>query len=96
MPKYFVYIMTNNHNTVLYTGVTNNLMRRVHEHKNGVYAGFTKRYNCHKLVWFDPIPDLQTALKQEQRIKRWKREFKINLINKLNPEWRDLYDDLQP
>jgi putative endonuclease len=94
MHEYFVYIMTNDHHTVLYTGVTNNLIRRVYEHKNNLHAGFTKKYNCHKLVWFDTTTDIQTAMNQEKRIKRWKREFKQNLINKFNPDWKDLYDDL--
>ena len=86
--------MANKYNTVLYTGVTNNLIRRVYEHKNNLIDGFTKKYNCHKLVWFQETNSIEDAIKEEKRIKKWKREYKENLIRKMNPEWKDLYDDL--
>jgi len=92
--KYYVYMMANNRNTVLYVGVTNNLVRRVYEHKQGVVPGFTKKYNCHKLVWFQESDDIRVAIETEKRMKKWKRAYKENLINAMNPEWRDLYDDL--
>ena len=94
MNSYYVYIMANKYNTVLYTGVTNNLIRRVYEHKNNLIDGFTKKYNCHKLVWFQETNNIEEAIKEEKRIKKWKREYKENLIRKMNPEWKDLYDDL--
>ncbi|KAA3610954.1 MAG: GIY-YIG nuclease family protein [Calditrichaeota bacterium] len=94
MNTYFVYIMTNKHHTVLYIGVTNNLIRRVYEHKTGAADGFTKKYNCHKLVWYEEIPDVRIAIEHEKRMKKWKKKFKQNLINSLNPDWRDLYGDI--
>ncbi len=94
MKRYYVYIMTNKNNTVLYTGVTNNLIRRVYEHKNNLVEGFTKKYKCHKLVWYQETNSIESAIAQEKRIKKWKREYKENLIKKMNPEWKDLYDDL--
>ena len=87
-------MMTNKYNTVLYTGITNNLIRRVHEHKNNLIDGFTKKYKCHKLVWYDVTRDVYSAIIQEKRMKKWKRLYKENVINEMNPEWKDLYDDL--
>jgi len=86
--------MTNKYNTVLYTGITNNLIRRVYEHKNNLIDGFTKKYNCHKLVWYEATKDVYSAITQEKRIKKWKKIYKENAINEMNPEWKDLYDDL--
>jgi len=86
--------MTNVNNTVLYLGVTNDLKRRAIEHRLGLNEGFTKKYRCVKLVWFEKFEDIRLAIDQEKRMKKWKREFKINLINSLNPEWSDLYDFL--
>ena len=86
--------MTNNHHTVLYIGVTNDLIRRVYEHKMNLIDGFTKKYNCHKLVWFQQTNDITSAIAQEKKMKKWKRKYKENLIRKINPEWKDLYDDL--
>jgi len=94
MGSYFVYIITNRINTVLYTGFTGDLVHRVCQHKSGTYDGFSKKYKCHKLVWYDEFPDAMSAIEAEKRIKKWKREYKINLITKLNPEWRDLYLDI--
>ncbi len=94
MKSYYVYMMTNKYNKVLYIGVTNNLIRRVYEHKNGLIPGFTKKYNCHKLVWFEESGNIESAILKEKRMKKWKREYKENVINEMNPAWRDLYDDL--
>ena len=94
MKTYYVYIMTNNHHTVLYIGVTNDLIRRVYEHKMNLIDGFTKKYNCHKLVWFQQTNDITSAIAQEKKMKKWKRKYKENLIRQMNPEWKDLYDDL--
>jgi putative endonuclease len=86
--------MTNKNNNVLYIGVTNNLIRRVYEHKTGMIAGFTKKYNCNKLVWFQLTQDIEAAIIQEKRMKKWKREYKENVIRELNPDWKDLYNDI--
>ena len=96
MKKYYVYMMTNKNNTVLYIGVTNNLVRRVYEHKKNLIEGFTKKYNCHKLVWFAETESVESAILQEKRMKKWKREYKENVINQLNPEWKDLYFEIIP
>ena len=87
---YYVYLITNFKNTVLYTGVTNDLERRVFEHKNGTYEGFTKKYNCNKLVYFEVYSDPENAIKREKEIKGWVREKKDNLINAVNPAWLNL------
>ena len=86
--------MTNKNNTVLYIGVTNNLVRRVQEHNSGLHEGFTKKYNCKKLVWFEECSDIKEAIAQEKRMKKWKRKYKENVINKMNPTWKDLYSDM--
>ena len=92
--EYYVYIMTNAHNTVLYTGVTNNLARRVHEHKNGLGSTFVKKYNVHKLVYYEQGNDVNAAIAREKQIKGGSRQKKIDLINKMNPEWKDLYEEI--
>ena len=89
MNQYYVYIMTNNSKT-LYTGVTNNLMRRVYEHKNKMIDGFTKKYNITKLVYYEETNDVQAAIAREKQIKGWLRKKKIDLIEIMNPEWKDL------
>ena len=90
--KYFyVYILTNEYNKVLYTGVTNNLLRRVYEHKEGLIKGFTSRYNVNKLVYYEEGGDAYGAITREKQIKGYNRAKKINLINSKNPTWRDLY-----
>jgi putative endonuclease len=91
--EYYVYIMTNKSRT-LYTGVTNNLMRRVHEHKNKLVPGFTSKYNIQFLVYYESTPTVYVALEREKQIKGWLRAKKIALINSINPEWKDLYEDL--
>ncbi|MBC7876567.1 MAG: GIY-YIG nuclease family protein [Anaerolineales bacterium] len=86
--------MTNSHNTVLYTGVSNNLARRVYEHKNGLGGSFTKNYNIHKLVYYEVGDNIHSAIATEKQIKGGSRQKKLNLINSMNPEWKDLYDDI--
>lgn len=86
--------MTNKRNTVLYTGVTNNLQRRVLEHKSGEGSGFTKKYNVHKLIYYESGIDINAAIAREKQIKAGSRQKKVDLINGLNPEWKDLYDTL--
>ena len=92
--NYCVYIMTNRYNTTLYTGVTNNLKRRVYEHKSGRGGAFTSRYNLTKLVYYEVTNDVNAAIAREKQIKAGSRQKKIDLVNSMNPEWRDLYDDV--
>ncbi|MBI4655850.1 MAG: GIY-YIG nuclease family protein [Elusimicrobia bacterium] len=92
--EYYIYIMTNWSNIVLYTGVTNNLMRRVYEHKQKLVPGFTSKYNITKLVYYETTPDVNTAIGREKQIKGGSRQKKIDLISKMNPEWKDLYSAL--
>ena len=89
--SYYVYIMTNKHNTVLYTGVTGNLGQRVYEHKNKIRDGFTAKYNVNKLVFAEYFNDVKYALEAEKQIKSWSRQKKIDLIESVNPELKDLY-----
>ena len=91
--QYCVYIMTNVHNTVLYTGVTNNLQRRALEHKAGKGGAFTKKYNVHKLVYFEYGNDINVAIFREKQIKAGSRQKKIDLIKSINPEWKDLFEE---
>ncbi len=86
--------MTNTHNTVLYTGVTNNLARRVYEHKNGLGSKFVKKYNVHKLVYYEIGNDINAAIAREKQIKGGSRKKKIDLINNMNPQWKDLYEEI--
>ena len=92
--EYCVYIMTNANNTVLYTGVTNDLARRVYEHKNGLGSAFVKRYNAHKLIYYEVGDNIHSAVAREKQIKGGSRQKKIDLINSLNPEWKDLFDEI--
>jgi putative endonuclease len=91
---YCVYIMTNKNNSTLYTGVTNNLLRRVYEHKKGVGSKFTHRYKINKLVYYKTTNDVEAAIMREKQIKDGSREKKIDLVNSINPGWQDLSDDL--
>ena len=91
---FYIYAMTNSTNKVLYIGVTNNLKRRIYEHKNEIVEGFTKKYNTHKLVYYEVYADAYTAISREKQLKKWRREKKNQLINKKNPEWNDLYEKL--
>ena len=92
--EYCVYIMTNAHNTVIYSGVTNDLARRVYEHRNGLGGIFTKKYNVIKLVYFEVTDNVQAALAREKQIKGGSRKKKIDLVNSINPEWKDLYEEI--
>ena len=92
--QYYVYIMTNAGNTALYTGVTSDLVKRVHEHKEKFVEGFTKRYNIAKLVYYEICSDIEGAIMREKQIKAGSRQKKVKLISSMNTEWRDLYDDL--
>ena len=92
--QYCVYIMTNAHNTVLYTGVTDDLARRVHEHKTGTGSIFAKKYNVHKLVYYETGDNIHSAIAREKQIKGGSRQKKIDLINSLNPAWKDLYEEI--
>jgi len=86
--------MTNKNNTIIYTGVTNDLKRRVYEHKEKLINGFTKKYNVNKLVYFEFTSDINSAIQREKQIKAGSRQRKINLINSMNKEWRDLYNEI--
>jgi len=86
-----VYILANKRNGTLYTGVTSDLLKRVWEHKNDLVEGFTKKYEVHKLVWFEVHERMISAIEREKRIKEWKRKWKIELIENNNPDWQDLF-----
>ena len=91
--EYYTYIMTNSRNTVLYTGITSNLMRRVGDHKAGIGGTFTKKYNVVKLVYYEFTNEAHLAITREKQIKSWSRKRKEDLINGINPEWKDLFDE---
>jgi putative endonuclease len=91
---YFVYILTNSYNTVLYTGVTNDLIRRINEHKNGIGSKFTSRYRVYRLVYVESTESVEGAIGREKQIKGWSRAKKVSLIESVNPEWKDLSDEL--
>lgn len=94
MKLYHVYILSNKNNSVLYTGVTNDLEQRVFEHKTKLHPkSFTAKYNCDKLVFFEEFDDIETAIKREKQLKRYQRIWKEDLINKFNSEWKDLSED---
>ena len=94
MKQYYVYIMASKRNGTLYIGVTNNLIRRVYEHKNNLIKGFTSKYGVHRLVYFESTSEVESAILREKQLKKWKREWKLELIEKINPEWKDLYEEL--
>lgn len=89
-----VYIMASKKNGTLYVGVTSNLVKRIWEHKNNMVEGFTKRYGVHRLVWYELHASLESALAREKRLKDWKRAWKLELIEKNNPDWQDLYSTI--
>ena len=90
---YYVYLLTNKGNSVLYAGVTNNLERRIYEHKNKLIDGFTKKYNLGKLVYYESTTEVQSAIAREKQIKGWTRKRKNDLIEGINPEWKDLSEE---
>jgi len=91
----YAYMITNKNHTVLYTGVTSNLYSRISEHKNGIGSKFTSKYNCTELVYWEYHDHIETAIKREKQIKKWKRAYKENVINEMNPEWLDLFDQVE-
>ncbi len=90
----FVYLMANRRNGPIYLGVTSHLVARVYAHRTGLIDGFTKQYGCTRLVWYAACGDIQTARAREHSMKKWKRAWKIRLIEELNPQWRDLFDEI--
>lgn len=92
--NYWVYILASAPGGTLYVGVTNNLVRRTYQHREGKVAGFTKQYAVKRLVYFEPHDTAYAAIQREKNIKHWSREWKVDLIVKANPDWRDLYDDI--
>jgi len=95
MEKYFyVYILSSRRNGTLYIGVTSNLVKRVFEHKNDLVEGFTERYGVHNLVWYEQHENPLSAIAREKQLKKWKRDWKLRLIEQDNPEWKDLYPNL--
>lgn len=94
MKQLCVYLLASKRNGTLYVGVTSDLIKRIWEHKNNVVEGFTKRYRVHILVWYEPHVSMESAIGREKAIKAWKRDWKLELIERDNPDWRDLYEDL--
>ncbi|WP_010183862.1 GIY-YIG nuclease family protein [Sphingomonas sp. PAMC 26605] len=92
----FVYIMASGRNGTIYLGVTSDLLKRAWEHRNGVVAGFTKKYGCNRLVWYEAYDGIEEARQRELRMKEWKRAWKVKQIEGLNPDWDDLFDTLTP
>lgn len=92
--NYYVYILANRRNGALYVGVTNDLIRRVYEHREGLADGFSKRHGIKQLMWFDCTGDVLAAIAREKQLKNWKRAWKIELIERGNPHWRDLYESI--
>lgn len=90
MENYYIYILTNNSNNVLYIGFTNDLKRRIYEHKNKVFEGFTNKYNVSKLVYYEITSDVKAAIQREKNLKKWNRQWKFELIKKSNPSFKDL------
>ena len=90
----YVYIMTNKPKGTLYIGVTSDIIKRVYEHKNKLTDGFTKRYNLNKLVYYEVYDEIDEAIKREKQLKSWKRDWKIELVEKMNSNWDDLYDEI--
>ena len=94
MNQYFVYILASKRNGTLYIGITRNLVKRVYEHKHNKVEGFTEKYEVHRLVWYEDCGDVREAITKEKQLKKWNRKWKLALIEKTNPEWQDLYDEL--
>ena len=91
---FFIYILASKRNGVIYTGVTSDLIKRIWQHKNNVNSGFTSRYKVYKLVYYEVHSMAESALRRERRLKEWQRQWKIDLIEGLNPEWKDLYSSI--
>ena len=93
MKNYYIYILASKKNGALYIGMTNDLVRRIFEYKSGLIEGYTKKYSVDKLVYFESTTDVNEAIAREKRLKKWKRQWKIDLIENSNPDWRDLSED---
>lgn len=91
---YYVYILTNKNLSTFYTGITSNLIKRTYEHKESFVPGFTKKYNVKKLVYYETYTDVRNALDREKQLKKWHRDWKIRIISKFNPSWKDLQSQL--
>ncbi|MDQ5987586.1 MAG: hypothetical protein CSYNP_03331 [Syntrophus sp. SKADARSKE-3] len=91
---FFVYILCNKKNGTVYTGVTSDLVRRIYEHRNNFVDGFSKKYELHNLVWYELHETANSAIRREKQIKKWERKWKLELIEKDNPDWKDLYDEI--
>ena len=94
MTSFYVYLLASRRHGTLYLGMTNDLVRRVHEHKSKSVPGFTRRYGVDRLVWFEIYDDPATAISREKELKKWRRDWKIRLIEEQNPDWRDLYETI--
>ena len=94
MKQYYVYILASQCNGTLYVGMTNNLVRRIWEHKHDMVEGFTKKYGVHQLVWYEVAATPLAAITREKQLKKWNRAWKLQFIEESNPEWKDLYSDL--
>ena len=94
MKKGFIYMMTNKQYGVLYIGITSDIVKRVYEHKNSYVDGFTKQYNLNILVYYEVYDEIEEAIKREKQLKNWHREWKVELVNKQNPNWEDLYESI--
>jgi putative endonuclease len=94
MKNFCVYILSSRRNGTIYTGVTSDLPKRIYEHKKGLVEGFTKKYNIHNLVWYEIHESAESAITGEKQIKKWKRAWKLDLIEKSNPRWNDLYNEI--
>jgi len=93
---YYVYILASERNGTLYIGVTNDLTRRIYEHKNNLIKGFTQKYNVHRLVWYESTNDINSALQREKQLKKWNRKWKLRLIEDTNNDWSDLSNQHKP
>ena len=94
MRDYYVYILASKRNGTLYIGITNDLVRRVYEHKHDLINGFTQKYSVHMLVYFKQYKNVESAIRREKQLKFWHRKWKLRLIEETNPEWQDLYTDI--
>jgi len=94
MKYFYIYILASKRNGTIYIGVTSNLVKRVWEHKNNLIEGFTKKYFIHNLVYYETFEDIEEAIKREKQLKKWNRSWKLELIEKDNPEWKDLYEGI--
>ena len=92
--QYYIYILASKRNGTLYIGVTSDLVKRAYEHKNNIIDGFSKKYNIHKLVYYETTNDIESAIRREKQLKKWNRKWKLEIIEKNNPEWKDLYFEL--